>query len=61
MLILSNIRQLYDGTSAERRAVHTGVDLHVDSDKGRIEKLRPHEPATGTRSSTARPTPSRPG
>jgi imidazolonepropionase-like amidohydrolase len=44
MLILSNIRQLYDGTSAERRAVHTGVDLHVDSDKGRIEKLRPHEP-----------------
>ena len=44
MLILSNIRQLYDGTGPDRRAVQSGVDLHVDTARGRIEKLRPHDP-----------------
>ncbi|MHC5211390.1 MAG: metal-dependent hydrolase family protein [Planctomycetota bacterium] len=43
MLILSNISRLYDGTSADQAAVHTGVDLHVDD--GRIAQLRPHDPA----------------
>ena len=42
MLILSNIAKLYDGTSAEASAVHTGVDLHIDG--GRIADLRPHQP-----------------
>lgn len=42
MLILSNVAKLYDGTSAEAGAVHTGVDLHIDG--GRIAELRPHDP-----------------
>src|SRR6186997_2705742 len=45
MLILSNIRQLYDGTGAERRAVSSSVDVHIDTAKGRIETLRPHDPS----------------
>ncbi|MHC4845532.1 MAG: amidohydrolase family protein [Planctomycetota bacterium] len=42
MLILSNVGKLYDGTSADESAVHTGVDLHIDGD--RIAELRPHDP-----------------
>lgn len=42
MLILSNIARLYDGSSDQASAVHTGVDLHIDG--GRIAELRPHQP-----------------
>lgn len=42
MLILSNVKKLYDGTAAESSAVHAGVDLCVRN--GRIDALRPHDP-----------------
>lgn len=41
MLILANIRQLYDGTSADASAVHRGVDLFLDA--GRVHAVRPHD------------------
>ncbi len=43
MLILSNVRKLYDGSGAGATAVHTHVDVHVDG--GRITEIRPHDPA----------------
>ncbi len=45
MLLLSNIKTLYDGTAADESALHRGVDLHVDAATGRILELRPHDPA----------------
>jgi imidazolonepropionase-like amidohydrolase len=42
MLILSNIQKLYDGSSADARALHQGVDLLLDA--GRVHALRPHDP-----------------
>ena len=44
MWILSNVEQLYDGTSADTEAVQRGVDVHVDPGSGRIHLVRPHEP-----------------
>jgi imidazolonepropionase-like amidohydrolase len=41
MWILSNVRALYDGTSADASAVHHGVDLVVE--RGRVQALGPHE------------------
>ena len=41
MLILSNVKKLYDGTSSDAKALHTQVDLHVAD--GRIAGLRPHD------------------
>ena len=43
MQILSNVKKLYDGSAAEASAVHTSVDLCVKG--GRIESVRPHDPA----------------
>lgn len=43
MLILSNIKKLYDGTSAESTAVRAGVDVHIDGE--RIHAVQPHDPA----------------
>jgi len=43
MIVLSNVKRLYDGTSAEPTALHAGVDLHLDD--GRISALQPHDPA----------------
>ena len=40
MLILSNIRTLYDGSSAGDDAVHERVDLVIDGE--RIVERRPH-------------------
>ncbi len=47
MIIFSNIRKLYDGTSGTDAAVHEGVDVWVE--EGRIEAVKPHqaEPASG--------------
>ncbi|MCB9751612.1 MAG: amidohydrolase family protein [Myxococcales bacterium] len=45
MLLFSNVKKLYDGTSADASAVHHGVDLHVDEARGAILELRPHDPA----------------
>ncbi len=42
MLVLSNVRKLYDGTASAPEAVHEGVDLLVDS--ARIHSLEPHRP-----------------
>jgi len=41
-LILSNVKTLYDGTSAEARALHHGVDLTLVN--GRVQALEPHRP-----------------
>lgn len=45
MLILSNFKQLYDGTQPNRAAVHAGMDVHIDTATGRIQQVRPHESA----------------
>jgi imidazolonepropionase-like amidohydrolase len=42
MLILENVRALYDGTSARPESVHRGVDLQLD--RGRVRALEPHDP-----------------
>lgn len=42
MIILSNIRKLYDGTSARSEAVHEHVDVWIQG--GKIEVLMPHDP-----------------
>ena len=41
MIILSNIKKLYDGSAADAGAVHRGVDLHLEN--GRVHELRPHQ------------------
>jgi imidazolonepropionase-like amidohydrolase len=41
-IILSNIRVLYDGTSAKADALHRGVDVRID--KGKIVAVSPHSP-----------------
>ncbi len=41
MLILSNIKKLYDGSSAEKTAVKSGVDVFVD--RGLIKDVKPHD------------------
>jgi len=47
MLVLSNIKKLYDGASDGATSVHANVDLHVDA--GRIAKLGPHDPSLTAR------------
>jgi len=42
MLILSNIKKLYTGQSAEKDSIHHSMDLFID--KGKIQKIRPHDP-----------------
>ncbi|MFT7486761.1 MAG: imidazolonepropionase-like amidohydrolase, partial [Candidatus Paceibacteria bacterium] len=42
MLLLSNVKSLYDGTSAESSAVHKNVDLFIDGE--RIKSVAPHDP-----------------
>jgi len=42
MIVLSNIHQLYDGTSATSDAIHEHVDLWIDD--GKIESLHSHAP-----------------
>lgn len=44
MWILSNVGLLYDGTAAEDTALHEGVDVHVDPERGSIAEIRPHDP-----------------
>jgi imidazolonepropionase-like amidohydrolase len=41
MLVLSNLSLLYDGTTADARAIHRGVDILVRD--GRIGEIRPHQ------------------
>jgi imidazolonepropionase-like amidohydrolase len=42
MLLLSNVKRLYDGTSAEPGSLHTGVDLFIEGQK--ISEIKPHDP-----------------
>ena len=42
MIILSNIRKLYDGTSATTEAVHERMDVWIDG--GLIKAVSPHNP-----------------
>lgn len=44
MLVLRNISKLYDGSSSGKNSVHQNVDLFID--KGKIEKLIPHQSDT---------------
>jgi imidazolonepropionase-like amidohydrolase len=41
MLVLSHLDSLYDGTSDGKRAVKSGVDVHIDG--GRVRAVRPHD------------------
>ena len=41
MIVLSNVKKLYDGTAGTAAAVHEGVDVWVDG--GTIEAVKPHE------------------
>ena len=43
MLILSNIKTLYDGTSGDAASLHRGVDLFIDG--AVIAERKPHDPA----------------
>jgi imidazolonepropionase-like amidohydrolase len=40
MLLLSNVKKLYDGATAEERSVHAGVDLVITD--GRVAGIAPH-------------------
>ena len=42
MLILSNVRKLYDGASADARSIHESVDVLIDND--RIRSVEAHRP-----------------
>ena len=42
MLVLSNIRKLYDGSSSGQRSVHESVDVAIDG--GKIHAVGPHDP-----------------
>ncbi|HEX6881982.1 MAG TPA: amidohydrolase family protein [Planctomycetota bacterium] len=42
--ILCNVARLYDGTSAEPRALHAGVDVAIE--RGRIAAIAPHRAET---------------
>ena len=43
MLILRNVKKLYDGTAADASAVKEGVDVFIDG--GTIRMVEPHDPA----------------
>ena len=47
MIIFSNIKKLYDGTSGTDAAVHEGVDVWVEG--GKVEAVKPHraDPSPG--------------
>lgn len=42
-VVLSNIKELYDGISPTSSSVHRSVDIVID--KGRIKAVRPHDPS----------------
>lgn len=42
MLILQNVKKLYDGSSAGADALHDGVDVFVDA--GKVHGIAPHDP-----------------
>ena len=42
MLVLANVKKLYDGTSSLRRAIHEHVDVWIQG--GRVHAVRPHDP-----------------
>ena len=42
MIVLSNIKKLYDGTSNTAAAIHEGVDVWVEGPT--VEAVKPHEP-----------------
>ncbi|MDA0739738.1 MAG: amidohydrolase family protein [Nitrospirae bacterium] len=52
MIIFSNIRKLYDGTSATSSAIHERVDLWID--QGRVHAVKPHDPQGPTGSDVRR-------
>ena len=42
MIVLSNIKKLYDGTSNTAAAIHEGVDVWIEG--ATIEAVKPHDP-----------------
>ncbi|MAB79857.1 MAG: hydrolase [Planctomycetes bacterium] len=42
MIVLSNVKKLYDGTSASAESLHSAVDLCLEN--GRVHALEPHRP-----------------
>lgn len=52
MIIFSNIRKLYDGTSATLLAIHERVDLWID--QGHVHAVKPHDPQGPTGSDVRR-------
>ncbi len=52
MIIFSNIRKLYDGTSATSSALHERVDLWID--QGHVHAVKPHDPQGPTGSDVCR-------
>ena len=42
MIVLSNVRKLYDGTSADPGSIHESVDVLVEGE--RIKAIEPHRP-----------------
>ena len=41
MIILRNVRSLYDGSSASKDALHANVDVFLEN--GRVREIRPHD------------------
>jgi imidazolonepropionase-like amidohydrolase len=52
MLILSNVKRVYDGTAADRSAVRERVDVLIDG--GRIHDVRPHHADHGAAATAPR-------
>jgi imidazolonepropionase-like amidohydrolase len=52
MIVLANIKKLYDGSSDSQDAIHEGVDLWID--EGKVHDLKPHDPKGPTGSEIRR-------
>ena len=52
MIVLGNIRKLYDGTSASPQAIHEYVDVWID--EGKVHAVKPHAPRQATGSEIRR-------
>ena len=42
MILLSNVKKLYDGTGSSKKALHEHVDVFIE--KGKIASVKPHDP-----------------
>lgn len=46
MIVLSNVKKLYDGATPEKASVRSGVDVWIDG--GKIKEVKPHAKPAGT-------------